>query len=93
MKYILCVSLVIVLTSSVYAALPGDSAEGKRLHDANCMACHDTGIYTRKDHAVRSMDALKQQLQGCGHMAQKHFSPSETDDIIKYLNDNFYHFH
>ena len=93
MKYILCVSLVVVLTSSAYAALPGDSAEGKRLHDANCMACHDTGIYTRKDHVVRSLDALKQKFQGCSHMAQKHFSPSETDDIIKYLNDNFYHFH
>jgi hypothetical protein len=29
--------------SAYAAALPGDSAEGKRLHDANCMGCHDTG--------------------------------------------------
>jgi cytochrome c5 len=92
MKYILSASLMLVLMSSVYAALPGDSTAGKRLHDANCMACHDTGIYTRKDHAVQSLDALKQQLQGCSHMAQKHFSASETDDIIKYLNEHFYHF-
>lgn len=92
MKYMLGVSLVVVLTSSVYAALPGDSADGKRLHDANCMTCHDTSVYTRKDHAVRSLDALKQQLQGCSHMAQKQFSASETENIIKYLNDHFYHF-
>jgi mono/diheme cytochrome c family protein len=44
LKSILCVSLLILLTPSAYAALPGDSADGKRLHDANCMGCHDTGI-------------------------------------------------
>jgi mono/diheme cytochrome c family protein len=93
MKYILCVSVVLLLMPSAHAALPGDSADGKRLHDANCMTCHDTGIYTRKDHVVRSLDALKQQLGGCSHMAKKHFSASETDNIIKYLNDQFYHFH
>lgn len=92
MKYGLWISLAIVLTSSAYAALPGDSASGKRLHDANCMACHDTGVYTRKDRTVQSMDALKHQLGGCSHMAQKQFSASQTQDIIKYLNEQFYHF-
>jgi cytochrome c5 len=92
MKYGLWISLAIVLASSAYAALPGDSASGKRLHDANCMACHDTAVYTRKDRTVQSMDALKHQLGGCSHMAQMQFSASQTQDIIKYLNDQFYHF-
>lgn len=93
MKSILCVSLLILLMpSSAYAELPGDSADGKRLHDANCMGCHDTGIYTRKDQLVRSLDALKKQLGGCSHMAKKEFSAIETQNIIKYLNDQFYQF-
>ena len=63
MKSILCVSLLILLMPSAYAAeLPGDSADGKRLHDANCMGCHDTGIHTREDHFVQSLDALKKQV-------------------------------
>ena len=38
MKSILGISLLVLLMPSAYAAsLPGDSAEGKRLHDANCM--------------------------------------------------------
>ncbi|MGB0058020.1 MAG: hypothetical protein WBQ20_14980 [Methyloceanibacter sp.] len=51
MKGILCVSLLILLMPSVAcaAALQGDSADGKRLHDANCTGRHDTSIYTRKD--------------------------------------------
>jgi hypothetical protein len=93
MKSILVVSLLILLMPSAYAAaLPGDSADGKRLHDGNCMGCHDTGIYTRKDRLVRSLDALKEQLGGCSHMAQKEFSAIETQNIIKYLNDQFYQF-
>ena len=91
MKGILCVSLLILLMPSVAcaAALPGDSADGKRLHDANCMGCHDTGIYTRKDRLVGSLDALQKRLGDCSHMAKKEFSAIETQSIIKYLNDQW----
>jgi hypothetical protein len=42
-KSILCATLLILVMQSAYAAsLPGDSTEGKRVHDANCMGCHDT---------------------------------------------------
>jgi hypothetical protein len=90
MKSILGVSLLIWLMPSAYAAaLPG---EGKRLHDANCMGCHDTSIYTRKDRLIQSLDALKKRLGDCSHMANKEFSATETQNIIKYLNDQFYQF-
>ena len=92
MKSILGVSLLILLIPSAYAALPGDSVDGKRLHDANCKGCHGTSVYTRKDRLVRSLDALKQQLSGCSHMARKEFSAVEMQNIIKYLNDEFYQF-
>jgi hypothetical protein len=91
MKGILCVSLLIQLMPTAYAAsLPGDSANGKRLYDANCMGCHDTSVLTRKDRIVQSLDALKEQLASCTHMAKKGFSESETQDLLKYLNDQFY---
>ena len=93
MKSILCVSLLILLMPSAYAAsLPGDSADGKRLYDANCMGCHDTSVFTRKDRLVQSLDALKKQLVSCSHMAEKKFSASEMQDLLKYLNDQFYDF-
>jgi hypothetical protein len=88
----LFLTMAITLASDARAALPGNSAEGKRLHDANCTGCHDTGFYTRKDRSVRSLDGLKQQLENCSHMAGKQFSVIETQNLIKYLNDTFYQF-
>jgi cytochrome c5 len=94
MKSILCASLLMILLmpSAYAAALPGDSADGKRLYEANCTGCHDTSIHTRKDRLVQSLDALKRQVGNCTHAAKKEFSASETQNIIKYLNDQFYHF-
>jgi hypothetical protein len=93
MKSILGVWLLILMMPIAHAAeLPGDSADGKRLYDANCMGCHDTGIHTRKDRIIQSLDALKKRLGDCSHMANKEFSEIETQNIIKYLNDQFYQF-
>jgi cytochrome c553 len=92
-RSILGVLLLILLMSSASASeLPGDSTEGKRLYDANCMGCHDTGVHTRKDRIVQSLDALKKRLGDCSHMAGKEFSATETQNLIKYLNDQFYQF-
>ena len=92
-KSVLCLSLLILLMPSAYAAsLPGDSADGKRLYDANCMGCHDTSVFTRKDRVIQSLDALKKQLVSCSHAAKKEFSVSELQNLLKYLNDQFYQF-
>jgi len=57
MKSILGVSLLILLMPSAYAAsLPGDSADGKRLYDANCMECHDTSVIPG-DYVVKDATA------------------------------------
>jgi mono/diheme cytochrome c family protein len=80
------------MSSAYAAALLGDAAEGKRLHDANCMGCHNTDIYARKERLVHSLDALEKQLVGCTHMAKADLSTNEMQDLLKYLNDQFYRF-
>ena len=92
MKFIPCLLPAILLTASAHAALPGDSAAGKRLQDAYCTGCHGMEVYTRQNRLVRSLPMLKQQLEGCIHMAKTSLSPMETQNIIKYLNDQYYHF-
>jgi len=85
-------SLALLASNALAAAIPGDSAEGKRLYDASCTGCHDTSVFTRKTRSVHSLDALKQQLESCGHASGKDLSPAQKQDIVKYLNDQFYRF-
>jgi mono/diheme cytochrome c family protein len=93
MRIVLCLAVLVVPISAANAAsLPGDSANGMRLFNANCTGCHDTSVLTRPDRAVQSLDALKKQIAGCAHMANKQFSETEARDLLKYLNDQFYHF-
>jgi len=91
-KFILKVIATTLLAQLAHAALPGDAAEGKRLHAASCAGCHDSSVYTRENHRVRSIAQLKQQVDNCTHMAQAQFSAAQKQDVVKYLNDAFYHF-
>ena len=85
-------ALAALLVAGVQAAVSGDPAEGQRLLQANCTGCHDASVYTRSNRTIHSLDALKHQVEGCGHAAKKEFSPAETQDLVKYLNDRYYHF-
>jgi mono/diheme cytochrome c family protein len=91
-RIILGASLMLLMPNAQAAPLPGDSAAGQRLYEANCVECHDSSVFTRKDRLVQSLDALRKQVANCTHMAKKEFSASETQDLLKYLNDRFYHF-
>lgn len=92
MKHTACIFLALLMPLAGLAALPGDAARGQRLHEANCAGCHDSGVYTRENRRVRSLDALRRQVDACGHMAKKDFAPDETRDLLKYLNDRYYRF-
>jgi len=44
------------LASTLAAGAPNDLLQqGKALHDAHCLRCHDTAIYTRKDRKIRPL--------------------------------------
>ena len=92
MRGALLISIPFSIAVSAQAALPGDSAQGKKLHDANCVSCHNASIYTRKDRHVKSLDALNEQLGACSHAAQVTLTEDEQKSIVKYLNEQFYKF-
>jgi mono/diheme cytochrome c family protein len=84
--------LIAALGASAQAALPGDAATGKKLHEANCVKCHDAGVYTRQDRKIKSVAALKEQLGACSHAAQVILTDDEQQHIVKYLNETYYRF-
>lgn len=84
--------LIIASVSARAAALPGDAAAGKKLHDSACMSCHNDSVYTRKDRHVTSLQGLTDQIGACGHMKGVTLGKTQVDDLVKYLNQTFYKF-
>lgn len=93
MKTIAPALLLLLATAAAHAApLPGDAAKGKALHDKDCVACHDTSVYTRPDRHIQSLAALTDQVTGCSHRTGLKLSTAQIDDLVKYLDESFYKF-
>ncbi len=92
-KTLLLLSTLAVLPIAAHAAaLPGDAAAGKKLHDSACMSCHNDSVYTRKDRHVTTLDGLREQINACGHMTDVKLNPQQSTNLVKFLNEQFYHF-
>lgn len=79
-------------TAAQAAALPGNAAEGRKLHEANCLSCHNDSVYKRDDRSVRNFDGLTRQINNCGHAIDSTLEKSQIDDLVKFLNENYYKF-
>jgi len=90
-KRALLISILLSLTLPVQPGL-ADSAEGKKIHDANCTKCHSASVYTRPDRKVKSLSALARQVASCTHMAGVSLSDGEQKSVVEYLNQQFYKF-
>jgi mono/diheme cytochrome c family protein len=92
-KSLLLLSALTVLSAAAQAdALPGDAAAGRKLHDTACMSCHNDSVYTRKDRHITSLDGLREQMNACGHMGNITLSKPQIDDLVKFLDEKYYHF-
>ena len=83
-----CITLILCMTN----AWSVDIENGKALHDANCMRCHQESIYTRKDRLIYSYPELRERISQCELGAELTWFDEEIDDVTAYLNDAFYHF-
>lgn len=63
--------------------LLGDAAKGKTLHDSQCTGCHDTGVYTRKNRRIKTVEGLLAQVQTCNSRLKKDLGNDEINDLVK----------
>jgi len=80
------------LTLPAAALLPGNAAAGKKLHAAQCVACHDSSVYTRANRRVKTVEGLIRQVNGCNAQLKKDFTRDQINDLVHYLNETHYRF-
>ena len=88
MKRSLIFAALLTTGSSVLA----DAEHGQKLHDEQCMKCHDSGVYTREDRRVADRDALVKQVKRCELNLGLQWFDTDVNDVVQYLNQSYYKF-
>ena len=73
-------------------AAHADMAQGKRLQEQSCTACHNNSVYTRPNRRITSLAGLQKQVGGCTRPAGVKWNQQQIKNVVEYLNKEFYHF-
>ena len=84
------IAATLLATTGVVSA--ADSANGKSLKEQNCMGCHEDAVYTRTDRRVTSLAGLEKQVRRCELTLGLQWFDDDVNDVVAYLNENFYKF-
>ena len=86
------IGTVLLVAAFGTPAQAGDAAEGKALHQENCVSCHGSEVYTREDRMVESMSSLITQVNRCNVNLDVGWFDDEVESVAEYLNENYYKF-
>lgn len=81
--------LVFLVPGAVQAA--GDPVRGEKLHQ-DCLGCHGTELYVPPRAKVKTLSALKKETQRWNDRMNPKFNAQEIDDIVAWMNRDFYKF-
>jgi len=84
--------IALLLALTAWPAIGANIENGEDLHFTHCTGCHDESAYTRKDRRVQSLERLGAQVRFCRDNLDLTWFDEEVDDVIEYLNQNYYHF-
>jgi mono/diheme cytochrome c family protein len=66
--------------------------DGGQLHDANCVSCHKSEVYTRADRKVHTSAELDAQVMRCESALELMWFEAQRKAVADYLNSTYYHF-
>lgn len=73
-------------------AVTNDVHPGKAIHDANCISCHDSGVYTRADRKMTDLTMLAGQVRRCDANLGTKLFDEDLDKVTAFLNETYYKF-
>ena len=91
MKQILLLGAITLGLVACSEAPSGDPVRGAQIHEV-CLDCHGTGLYVKPDRKIKSLDALRKETLRWGDYYNPALSPQDVDDVVAYLNRDFYQF-
>lgn len=89
LKTLSLASILTVITSISFAA---DLEEGKSMYEEDCVKCHDSSVFTRKETKVKDIDGLKAQVHRCVGATEASWFEEDEENVVAYLSHEFYKF-
>jgi cytochrome c553 len=82
-------SLLILTTALASQTLAADADQGKALVEKKCTGCHGSEVYGQK---IKSLEKLQTQVDACAAAAKTDWSLAQKEDVVAYLNKEYYKF-
>ena len=83
------IAIGIFSIASAPAFAGGDPVKGEALH-ASCLGCHGNELYVPPRAKVKTLSALRKETVKWNDRMNPKFTRQEIDDIVAYLNRDFY---
>lgn len=77
------------LSSAAAVHAAGDPVSGEKLH-RDCEGCHATELYVLPKAKVKTLAALKKEIERWNDRMNPKFNKQEIEDLVAYLNRDFY---
>ncbi len=68
-----------------------DADRGAKAHEI-CLQCHGTELYEPSRRKIQSLAALRKEVDRWGRSYNPKLSKAEIDDLVAYLDRDFYKF-
>lgn len=98
-KGIVALGALLLTLASTHAVHAADAEAGRKLHQTHCISCHadmtdgkPTSLYTREDRLVSSLEGLHKQVRRCEQNLGLRWFDEDIDNVVAYLNQEFYKF-
>jgi len=75
--------------AAAVAHAAGDAVRGEHLH-VDCLGCHRTERYVQPRAKVKTLAALKKETERWNDRMNPKFTKQEIEDLVAYLNRDFY---
>lgn len=80
---------ILILSNTLYA----DISDGKEMfNEASCLKCHETTQFKAREEKVNNYKRLHKTVGACAYNNDTGWFDDELDDVVDYLNREFYHF-
>ena len=83
--------LLVACAVSMPASAAGDPVKGEALH-RSCLQCHGTEVYVPPKRKLTSLSGLRKETARWADYYNPKFTKAEIEDLVAYLNRDFYKF-